>query len=189
MRIRFSAERSALLIIDMQRYFLDRASHAFVPDAVGIVPKIKRLSEIYNKKALPVILTRHVNTDKDAGCLSQWWADLIKEKDSMSQIVSELDGVGDIIIKKTQYDAFYKTNLEDFLLKKRVKQVVITGVLTHLCCETTARSAFVRGFNVYFTEDCTATYDINFHKATLLNLSHGFADIVTFKEITDRIDG
>jgi isochorismate hydrolase len=55
--------------------------------------------------------------------------------------------------------------------------------MTHLCCETSARAAFVRGFEVLFPVDGTATYNQAFHRATLLNLSHGFAKVVLADEI------
>ena len=64
-----------------------------------------------------------------------------------------------------------------------VRRIVISGVMTHLCCETTARSAFVRGFEVFFTVDGTASYTADFHRASLLNLAHGFAVPVLVSEI------
>ncbi|MCP4152595.1 MAG: isochorismatase family protein, partial [bacterium] len=72
-----------------------------------------------------------------------------------------------------------------------ITRVIITGVMTHLCCETTARSAFVRNFEVYFTIDATATYNREFHKSTLLNLSHGFASPVLTSDILNlmKING
>ncbi len=51
-----------------------------------------------------------------------------------------------------------------------ITNVVISGVLTNLCCETTARSAFVKDFNVFFLSDGNATASEEMHKATLLNL-------------------
>ena len=84
----------------------------------------------------------------------------------------QLKGMGHVI-RKTQYDAFYRSGLEKALREKGIKRIVIAGVMTHICCETTARSAFVRGYEVIFPVDSTATYNIDFHKATFLNLSHG----------------
>jgi isochorismate hydrolase len=60
--------------------------------------------------------------------------------------------------------------------------------MTHLCCETTARSAFVRGFEVFFTIDGTATYNQGFHLGTLVNLSHGFATPVLASEILSTLE-
>jgi isochorismate hydrolase len=50
--------------------------------------------------------------------------------------------------------------------------------MAHLCCETTARSAFTRGFEVFFLVDGTASYNRDFHQASLLNLAHGFATLL-----------
>ncbi len=47
-------------------------------------------------------------------------------------------------------------------------------MVTHLCCETTARSAFCRGFSVIFPPDATASYNRGLHQASLLTLCHGF---------------
>lgn len=173
--ITFMPAHLALLILDMQKYFLDETSHAFIPSALAIIPGIKRLARIFSEMNLPVILTRHLNTDNDANLMAQWWKDMITEKDELSEIIPDLDFPGSIIIKKTQYDGFYRTSLENILREKGVTQLVITGVMSHLCCETTARSAFVRGFTVFFPVDGTATYNEDFHCSTLINLSHGFA--------------
>jgi isochorismate hydrolase len=71
--------------------------------------------------------------------------------------------------------------------QSRVSQVVICGVMTHLCCESTARSAFMHGFEVFFPVDGSATYNQAYHQATLLNLSHGFATLTTVAEILQLI--
>ncbi len=122
-----------------------------------------------------MIFTRHINNLKNVGNMKKWWKDLIKGNSRYSKIHKAIDTSQGIIIKKSRYDAFYKTELEKILKTKRVKQVVITGVMTNLCCETTARSAFMRGFDVFFVIDGTATYNYKFHLSTILNLSHGFA--------------
>lgn len=179
----FKPEKSALLIIDAQKYFLDKTSHAFIPSSLATIPKIKNLLYIYISASFPVIMTQHINNGQNAEMLAVWWGDLITEKDSMCEITPELYNKSAIIVKKAQYDAFYQTPLDSILKDNGVTQVVITGVMTNLCCETTARSAFVRGFSVFFTVDGTATYNEEFHKATLLNLSYGFVTPVLCNEI------
>ena len=176
-------DQSALLILDMQKYFLEDSSHAYVPSAQAIIPGIGELIKEYTMRSLPVILTRHLNSIRNARLMARWWKDLIHEENPLSEIIKELRASNGIVLKKSQYDAFYDTSLEDILKRKGVKQVVICGVMTHLCCETTARSAFMRGFEVFFTVDGTATYNENFHLATLLNLSHGFATPMLVNEL------
>lgn len=186
--VEFVPECSALLILDMQRYFLDGDSHAFVPSAVPIIPRIVDLAERFVVRRRPVILTRHLNTDDDAGMLARWWSDMIREGNPLSAITEELSIPGTITLRKTQYDAFHWTELELVLRERGVEQVVVTGVMTHLCCETTARAAFVRGFAVFFPVDGTATYSEEFHRATVLNLSHGFAVPVLTDDLAARLE-
>jgi bifunctional isochorismate lyase/aryl carrier protein len=175
----YSPGATALLVIDMQDYFIDQASHAYIPGVEDTVPRIASLIEAFRENGLPVVFTRHVNTDEDASALSLWWNDLIRADSPMSVITELLDTSLGTVVEKTQYDAFHGTGLEELLRKSGVSRVVVTGVATHLCCETTARSAFVRGFEVTFPVDASATYDARHHLATLLNLSHGFSSITT----------
>jgi len=183
----FVPEVSALLVLDMQKYFLQADSHAYIPSAPAIVPGINSLVQSYAGQGLPVVFTQHVNTPRDAGMMGNWWFDLITESSSLSQISAELDLSSGILIRKSQYDAFYQSDLAELLRARAVTQVVICGVMTHLCCETTARSAFVRGFEVFFTIDGTASYSENFHRATLLNLAHGVATPVLVDEILAQL--
>ena len=183
----FQPECAALLVLDVQEYFLRETSHAFVPSAPAILPNIQSLIRVFYAHDRPVIFTRHVNTDGDAGMMSSWWRELIRVESPDSAVIASLDASNGIIIPKTQYDAFYNTSLEDVLRSRGVEQVVVTGVMTHLCCETTARSAFVRGFEVFFCVDGTATYTEEAHWASLLNLAHGFAVPAASNEIVERI--
>lgn len=180
----FHPSKALLLILDMQRIFLDPHSHAFIPSAPSIIPRIGTLASQFIEKGRPVILTRHINTEDNAGLMSQWWHKLISEEDANSHIISEFSSLKSPLMVKTQYDAFYHTNLESILKEKSVTQIVITGVMTHLCCESTARSAFIRGLMVFFPVDGTATYNVDFHRASLLNLSHGFANITCIPELS-----
>lgn len=185
-KIEFFPEKSALLIIDMQKFFLEKSSHAFIESALAIIPKIKKLANAYLKRNLPVISTRHINTEKDAMLMGKWWRDYITANSPMGEIIQNLTFSDAHVIDKTQYDSFYKTDLETFLRKNNVAQIVITGVMTHLCCETTARSAFIRGIEPFFTIDGTATSNEEFHTASLLNLSHGFAIPVLTEKILEK---
>jgi isochorismate hydrolase len=166
----FHPSQSALLVLDMQSYFMDPSSHAYIPSAGAIVDGILQLIDAYHVHQQPIFFTRHINTLDNAGMMSVWWKDLITSENRLHQIIPEIDTSMGICIDKSQYDAFYQTPLEDLLRAKAVTQVVLCGVMTHLCCETSARSAFMRGFGVLFPVDGTATYNLAYHKASLLNL-------------------
>lgn len=175
---KFLFSDAALLVLDMQNFFLSTDSHAFIPSAVPIVSRINKLISAFNSYSLPVIFTRHINTDIDCKMMGYWWKDILRENSQDSLLSERLDSTGAKIINKTQYDAFYNTGLDQYLKDVGVKSLVVTGVMTHLCCETTARSAFVRGYEVYFPVDTTATYNARYHESSLFNLSHGFAHVV-----------
>jgi nicotinamidase-related amidase len=145
------------------------------------------LSSAFSSRGLPVVYTRHVNTQQDAGSLGEWWNDIIRPDDPLSEITDQLDTSIGSVVEKSQYDAMHGTGIERMLRDLGMKRVVITGVATHLCCETTARSAFVRGFQVTMPFDATATYDEDHHLASLLNLSHGFATITTVGDLVAAI--
>jgi bifunctional isochorismate lyase/aryl carrier protein len=179
----FTPEHSALLVLDMQAYFLDESSHAFVPSGPAILPGVTALLHAFSAMNLPIFFTRHLNTPQDAGLMATWWRDLIRPDNPLSGIDPRLKIQGGITINKTRYDAFLDSPLEKLLREKGVRQLVICGVMTHLCCETTARSAFMLGFEVFFTIDGTATYNEAFHRASLLNLAHGFASPVLVRDI------
>lgn len=187
--LEFQPSRSALLVLDMQAYFLEATSHAYIPSAEAILDGIVTLIKDYFTHGRPVIFTQQINTSGNAGMMSIWWKDLLTSNNPLHRIIPEIDLSMGTLIQKSQYDAFYQTSLEEMLHAKGVTQVVICGVMTHLCCETTARSAFIRGFEVFFPVDGTATYNLAYHKASLLNLAHGFASLVLMKDILEAIRG
>lgn len=183
----FRPEDAALLVVDMQKYFLDPDSHACAASAAAVVPRIEALVQAFRACRLPVLFTRHLNTPEKAGNMGIWWGDLIDPKSPLSRIAEPFMPEDGEMVIKSRYDAFWGTDLESRLRGRGVGRLVVTGVLTHLCCETTARSAFIRDFRVYFPADGTATYDEGHHRAALLNLAHGFAEVTTVNRILDAL--
>lgn len=120
--------------------------------------------------------------------MAVWWRELLSADNPLSRIDPRLEIKNGITISKTRYDAFLDSPLEKLLREMNVRQLVICGVMTHLCCETTARSAFMRGFQVFFPVDGTATYNEAFHRASLLNLAHGFATPVLVQDILTSLE-
>ncbi|MFC1848844.1 isochorismatase family protein [candidate division CSSED10-310 bacterium] len=169
-------EKCVLLVIDMLNYFARPDGRAYLPTTRTIIPQISRLLKAWQKISAPVVFTRHCHQgEHDLGMLGQFWTDYIRCQEDQSEIIEEFQLEKAKIIRKTTYDAFYNTELQNYLHSKNVQQVLITGVLTQMCCETTARSAFVRGFEVYFAADATATSAELFHINSLLSLASSVA--------------
>ena len=119
--------------------------------------------------------------------MAAWWSEIMTENHQLIGLHPDLDLKEEEIIDKNQYDAFYQSESAALLDASQIDQLVIGGVMTHLCCETTARAAFVQGYEVYFMVDGTATYNQKFHKATLQNLAHGFAVLISVEDLVEGL--
>ena len=181
----FTPDLSALLVIDMQRFFMDESSHAFVTDSPLVAENIRKLVESYRSRGLPVIFTRHALLDDEPpGIMGTWWSDNLRTSDPQSEIVDGLLPLpGEQVVRKTRYSAFLGTDLEHLLRSKGIERLLITGVMTHLCCESTARDAFMRDFEVFFVIDGTASSDDDLHESSLRCLTDGFVTPVTTEEV------
>ncbi len=189
-RIVTFGENAALLIIDAQEYFLNPESPAFAPSSKAVTENINKLIQLFERKNLPVIFTKHGNTESNAGMMKIWWKRLL-EQDSFYSDISETIRIPDdsIIISKSQYNAFFESQLEDVLRQKNISSLVICGFLTNLCVETTIRESFVRGYNSVLPVDATCAYKFDYHFASCLNLSNGFCSLSktdsVIKELTN----
>ncbi len=188
--MRLNAAASALLVIDMQRFFLDAASPTFTCGGPAILPTVRRLLDAFRRAARPVIFTRHVHhpDDLDSGIMGWWWEGKCLEGSEESEVHSELaPKPGEKVVFKHRYSAFYNTDLETVLRCLKVEDVVVSGVMTNLCCESTARDAYFRDYRVFFPADGTGTISEEMHLASLLNLAFGFAYVTTVDAIAAQL--
>lgn len=181
----------ALLVIDMQRFFLERRGRAFLPHARAALPCIVAMVEAFRRAALPVVFTRHEDRpDQTSGAMARWWGELMVPGDRSLDIVTELaPRDGEKVVLKHHYSAFRDTGLAGFLREKGVRTVVISGVMTHLCCETSARDAFMENFDVICAVDGTASSCEELHLAALKTLVNGFAMPALASEIAESVAG
>lgn len=185
----FYPKKSALLVIDMQEFFLNKKSHSYIPAATTIIPNINLIIESYRKKVFPIIFTLHAyEANEDPGVMGRWWGDMLRVNNPLSKIHVSIDmKQRDIVIRKNRYSAFIGTDLDKILKNKKIDTLVITGIMTHLCCESTARDAFMKDFDVYFVVDATATETESLHISSLRILTDGFAIPVKTDEIVKEI--
>ncbi|MGB7063174.1 MAG: isochorismatase family protein [Candidatus Zixiibacteriota bacterium] len=185
-RMRPSLKSSCLLVVDMQNFFLDSRSPAFIPGGLAILPNVGELIKSFRRRNLPVIYTAHVHKSKelDGGIMGWWWEGMILENTREAEIHTDLAPLPEEkVIFKHRYSAFYNTDLETVLRCLKVTDLVITGVMTNLCCESTTRDAYFRDYRVFFLMDATGAVNEELHLATLKNLAYGFAFVTTTEEI------
>lgn len=181
-RMRLDATASALLVVDMQMFFLDPASPTYTCGGPAALPAIKRLAAAFRAAGRPVIFTQHVHhpNGSDLGIMGWWWEGRCFEGSEAGEIHPELRPLaGEKVVTKHRYSAFYNTDLETVLRCLKIEDLVVSGVMTNLCCESTARDAYFRDYRVFIPADGTGTITEEMHLASLLNLAFGFAFVTT----------
>jgi isochorismate hydrolase len=172
------SKHAALLVIDLQNFFRRIVR--------PVLENIQKVIQFCRQQNIPVIFTQHGHTDppSDVGALGEWWGQVIHHGTEDWKFLPEIKiEPQDTVLPKKRYSAFYQTDLENLLRSKEIRDLIISGVMTNLCCETTARDAFMRDYGVFFLIDGTATGKDDHHLATLKNLGFGFAYLITCDEL------
>ncbi|MDP8239568.1 MAG: cysteine hydrolase [Candidatus Hatepunaea meridiana] len=188
--LKLHSEKAALLVIDMQYFFLDPSSPTYIDSGYIILSNIQKLINAFRTLNRPVIYTRHVHHPQklDAGIMEWWWEGMCLEGSPESVIHRDIVPLAEEkVILKHRYSAFYNTDLETILRCLKIEDVVISGVMTNMCCESTARDAYYRDYRTFFLADATGSISEEMHLASLLNLAFGFAYITTTEDIIQQM--
>ena len=157
-------ERTALINVDLQNCFVEGYPLS-TPDALAVMDRVNRLAVACRVAGIQVIHVSHVlrADGSNMGMLGEM-VPLVKtgiiNKGAPSAALHKQLAVDtkDILLDKPRFGAFHGTDLELILRTRSVDTVIISGVTTNVCCETTAREAMVRDFHVVFLSDATATF-------------------------------
>ncbi|GGA46095.1 isochorismatase [Paenibacillus physcomitrellae] len=169
-----------------------------VPEARRRIPRMQELIEACRVQQIPVLYTKHELYDQyDVSPLETAYNPLLKQVGMRAGtpgvgIVEELAPLpNEPVITKHRYDAFYNTNLETIIRTIRgtgmADTVIITGTVTNVCCESTARSAFMRDFKVVFVSDATGALNEAAHQATLDTIGSVFGRVMSTGEVLSGI--
>lgn len=182
---------SALIIVDMQNDFVRSGAPLEVPTARTTIDVNKALIRAFRKRNLPVVYTKFISHphyyllwDWSPQCAPPTkccWKDHERSYSDLAgrrqctDIIDELKPQAeDIIIEKYGYGAFHETPLERILRSFGLNSVVITGTVTQICVEETAREAFHHGFRATIVEDAVSSFAPDLHAATLKNFAMKF---------------
>jgi ureidoacrylate peracid hydrolase len=172
---------TALVVIDMQNGFCDqKGSVAQIGLDISMcedaIPNCERLVKAAHKAGVQVIFTRFVYRSDytDGGVVV---ADIIPSLTPEPQ---------DIIIDKNRYSAFYGTRLETYLTSMGIHQLVLCGVTTNMCVETTARDASARDYHTFIAGDACGELERHRHDVALQTLGFGFGAVTTTDDIINE---
>jgi ureidoacrylate peracid hydrolase len=191
--------RTALLNVDMQRCFVENSPLAS-PDGLQVLTRINSLVAACRKAGVLVVHTRGwMRSDgSNLGVMGElvppFIVALYTEGSETAELHNGLDvAPGDVILDKPRYGAFHATDLELILRSRGIDTVIISGIATNICCETTAREAAQRDFRVIFLRDGTATKEMggvsaaDLQSATCASLGMVFAKIADTHQVISAI--
>ena len=193
---------TALLIVDVQNDFCAEggALHREGRDvsmAAACVPRIERLLDAGRAAGVMPVWIRNVYNTGPNWYLSEVWLEQAERNRKGSYTERPVCEAGawngdffmirprpeEVIVTKHRYGAFEGTDLDLVLRSHAIRTVIMTGVATNVCVETTARQAFLKDYYVVFTSDCTATFSGEQHEAALATIEQFFGQVVTSAEV------
>jgi nicotinamidase-related amidase len=179
----------ALVVVDMQNDFVRAGAPLEVPDARATLPHHRRLLDACRAAEIPIVFVRYVAGPhhhlvdwapklawaKELGpptwaCRRGYrrlYADIEGARDCIDVVDEIYPQPGEYVVDKYSYGAFHRTNLEDILRSHSVESVLVTGTVTQVCVEDTARQAFAHGYRTTIVSDAVSSRAPERHGATL----------------------
>ena len=198
--------RTALLIVDLQNLFVEGYDPISAPRGLEVLERVDALAAACRSAGVQVIYTAHALREDGAniGQLEQIFPpmkseDLITTGTERVEIHKGLHiEPGDIYLEKPRFGSFSGTDLDLILRGKGIDTLIIGGIATNICCETTAREANHLEYKVVFLEDGTTAGEYadqgwgaltpeESQKATLTVLAYAFAEVTTCADVVERL--
>jgi nicotinamidase-related amidase len=197
--------RTALVVVDMQRGFLDPGEAMEVPPARETVPVLQTLLELFRARRLPVAFTEFVYSESApllVGLLHPEHrpakpgaprgfglpsASCLEGTPSADTVPDLAPRPGELVVRKRGYDAFAGTPLDGALRARNVTSLVVTGTMTDICVLATVIGAFHREYRVTVVEDGVSTLWPEIQRATLDIIGRAYGRVVMAKEVSDQI--
>jgi ureidoacrylate peracid hydrolase len=196
------SRKNALLVIDMQNYFVKPGALGEIPLARDIVPNVNRLAAGLRRRGGQVVWIRNGTRDTREGWSTFHECLMTPDRKERRYAAMDIDGDGyaywhlndikpeDAQLTKTRYSAFIQgsSTVETYLRDRGIDTLLITGTATNVCCESSARDAMMLNFKVIMVSDALATHTDEEHNATLSAFYGQFGDVQTTDEALQALE-
>lgn len=197
---------TALIVVDMQKGFLDEGVSLQVPGGKALIPTINDVSRTMRRLGLPVIFTQFVYDPRVPVLFGELHPEHKPPKpnqptglghpsaccllgDESAQLHPDLEREpSDYVLVKHGYDAFYGTPLDDFLRLRGIHTLILTGVLTDVCVWHTVSGAVHRNYRVAVLRDAVATLSDEVQRSTLSSLSWSVARVLSSRQAIAELE-
>lgn len=172
----------ALLCIDLQKEYFEKDRPFCVDMGSKVLKNVVLLLKAARKNRIPVIHIKHISNDLSDTTFNAGSSFI----EFMPEVAPQKN---EHVLTKSLPGAFSKTNLDSILKSLKVSNVIICGLTSFLCCDTTSREAYARGYNVRFIKDATAALDIfnipakEVHKIVCAIQKWYFAKVINTKQV------
>ena len=174
--------KTALLTIDMQKEYFEDGRPLKVPEGQAVLANVIQLQNAARKAGIPLVHVQHLSMDPAGGVFVEGspFVDLMNESGPVDE---------EKVFVKRYPSAFAGTQLDGYLKELGVDTVIIAGLMSFMCCDTTARDAHSKGYKVLYVKDATAAIDLGdipaaeVHKVTVAVQGFMFSEVVTTEDI------
>jgi ureidoacrylate peracid hydrolase len=199
---RLDPKRTAHVVVDLQNGFMAEGAVAEVPVAREIVPNVNRISRALRAAGGLVV---YIQNTIDQAALTGWsnnFAYFLSPERQARMVEAFTPGADghaiwpglevlpqDLAVRKRRFGAFVpgSSELHAILQARRIDTLIITGTVTNVCCESTARDAMMMNYKVVFVSDGNAAFTDEEHNASLSSMAILFADVMSTDETVGKL--
>jgi ureidoacrylate peracid hydrolase len=192
---------AALIVVDVQNDFVSPEGSAAkrgdnVGAAMAMIPNLTRLIDQARKVGLTIVYIRTTHSDWTD---TPSWIYRTSQKSGLNTCregtwgAEFYDGIAPLpserVVIKHRYSAFINTDLNTVLKARGIQSILVCGVATNVCVETTARDGYMYDYYVTMIDDCSAAYDAKLHMGTLENMRRHFGLVASTNQIIETWSG
>lgn len=184
-------ETTAVLVVDVQRLFTDMVGAPIEPPLNDVLPRIGRFVDDSRRSGATILLVRTIIAPDAHSRSTLQWPEFMRAGMAPGAPGTEFDPClnpqpGDIEIVKQRYSAFVGTRLDGILRDRGIVSIIVLGLTTNVCVQSTARDAWQRDYETITLADCCAEIGPGSHDASLAWTARNFGTVSKSDEVTTR---